>query len=136
MTPLHLTVRIPTKNSAAYKAGEFLYQNGPKPEADVFQAVDFGTRARARLNRLQAAIIDGWLAITPNGLIVCSKAALDHFDDQPEPSSKYVGKVAAPRIIDVMNRPAWRSNLNPRGNRSDIPDWSHRTPGFKSFTQA
>jgi hypothetical protein len=112
---------IPQRASAAYKAGEYLHKNGPQTEEELFAAVKFGTRPGDRARRLQDAIIDGWLTTTPNGLVALTDAARDHF---AKPKSRYVGKVALPRQIDVMNRPPYVPPK--RVIRDDVPAWSVR----------
>jgi hypothetical protein len=117
---------IPNRRSAPYKAAEYLYHAGPKTEPELFTAVSFGSKPSGRPKILQGAITDGWLNRLPSGLIVCSEVARGHFAGEPESASKYVGQVAEPRSINIMHRKPWKSNLNPRGNRADTPDWSHR----------
>jgi hypothetical protein len=121
MTPAHNTTGILQRASAAYKVGEYLHKNGPQTEEQLFAAVRFGTRQGDRARRLQDAIIDGWLTTTPSGLINLTDAARKHFEQAKPP---YVGKVAEPRSINMMERPAWVPPK--RIVRDDVPAWSVR----------
>lgn len=120
MTDRNLT-GIPQRASAAYKAGEYLHKNGAQTEEELFAAVKFGTRPCDRARRLQDAIIDGWLTTTPSGLINLSDAARKYFE-QAKP--RYVGKVAGPRQINLMDRPPYVPPK--RMVRDDVPAWSIR----------
>jgi hypothetical protein len=121
------TPRIPGRDTAPYKAAQYLYEEGPKSERDLLQAVDFGVSYKERDN-LQRAIRSGWLVTTPDGRIVCSDVALDHFDTRPT-VEKYIGTPAGPRIIDVMNRPPYKPAKPLR--RADALDCSVRAiPSF------
>lgn len=113
---------IPASHSAHYKAAQHLFQHGPMSERDLRTAISFGHRSSAAADNLQRAITKGWLVTTGDGLIKCSDLALDHFESKPQ--QKYVGKVAAPRQIDVMSRPTYQPPK--RVIRADVPAWSVR----------
>jgi hypothetical protein len=112
----------PHRNSAAYKASEYLFREGPKTERELLAAVDFGMAYEAP-NRLQASITSGWLTTTSTGTIACGARAVEHFAERPK---KYVGQKAEPRQVDVMHRKPYRTPA--RFVRGDA-EWSIR-PGM------
>lgn len=118
---------IPARNSTAYQASVYLHREGPQSELDLFAAVHFGKHPDVRRERLALAIEDGWL-VRDGGLIDLSDVAREHFDGEPE-AKKYVGKVAGPRQVDVLNCKAYVPPK--RFIRADAPDISVRAiPSF------
>ncbi len=130
------THTLPQRNTAAFRAALHLHKSGPLSRADLLVAVHFGDKQSQRIPRLNAAIERNWLIETHKG-IACGPALARHFHDNPPeeaPTPKFVGQVAGPRDIgNVYTRPAWRSNLNSKGTRADVPAFSVRaTPSFHS----
>jgi hypothetical protein len=128
-TPTSGIPRIPRQSQASYKAAQLLL-SGPMTERDLFAAVDFGQKPSLRNEALTRAIDTGWL-VHNGDLIDLTDFAREHFADAPK--AKYVGKVAEPRSVNVMHRPAYVPKK--RLPRDDEPDWSLRS-GTTFFTVA
>jgi hypothetical protein len=126
--------RVPRHTEAVYKAAELIYNDGPKTRAELFRAVDFADRKR-RFEKLARAIHSDWLVELPGALIGITDFAREHFDDDEQSTPAYVGQVAGPRDMNLMQRPAYKSQLNPRGFRDDVPPSSVRS-GQSFFTKA
>jgi hypothetical protein len=119
---------VPSPRGALYRASELIYQEGSKTESQLFSAIDFGHKPSVRAKALAEAIGDGWLIRLGDGRIALSTFAVDHFDEIPrEPPPKFVGQVAAPRHVDLMNRKPYSPPK--RMVRGDVPAWSLRTQG-------
>lgn len=120
--------RVPNKAQASYVAAKAMYEDGePKTEAAFYALADFDPRASNRTEALNRAISTGWLRKLEDGRIALTEFAIEFFDTADEaPKEKYTGQEAGPRQIDLLNRDPWKSNLNPRGLRQDVPDWSVR----------
>jgi hypothetical protein len=119
--------RVPSPDSASGKAGELIYRSGPISEAALFKAVDFGRKPSVRTDRLERAIFGGWL-VREGDLISISEFAREHFDGEAQ-AKKYVGEVAGPRHVDLMNSKAYVPER--RRVLRDVPDWSKReVPNF------
>lgn len=121
-----ITIRLPARNSSAYRAAEHIYKHGAIAPHDLFSVVQFTERLSNRMASLERALGSGFLCEV-NGLVGITEFARDHFrmhsSDQP---AKYVGEVVQPRSVDVMNRPALSKKNIPqwRDSRADIPAWS------------
>jgi hypothetical protein len=128
MTPL----TIPLKSGPLHKAAELIYMTGSKTDDELLVAVDFGRRTKADgpRQRLDKAISNGWFIRLLDGRIALSRFALDYLDEHPpsEAPVRYLGIAAAPRQIDVLNRPSLSRKylLKPQGSRADVPAWSVR----------
>jgi hypothetical protein len=92
--------------------------------------VHYGPKPGIREANLERDIQSGWLRRLPCGRIALTDAALAHYenDGPAEPETECPGQIAAPRQIDVMNRPPLSKRHIPstRGIRPDIPAWSLR----------
>jgi hypothetical protein len=109
----------PPKSSAAYQAAEYLHREGPKTEAELLATGIFGAKSDSA-DRLQCAIRSGWLRFTSIGTVARGVPAIEHFASK----AKFVGKVAAPRQVDLMSRKAYVPPK--RLIRADAPDCSVR----------
>lgn len=103
-TPITGQARIPRKYDVIYKAAQYIFEYGPQADVDLFLAIDFGPRAFYR-EKLQRAFACQWLVQTPEGVDI-TELAREHFAG-PMPKTEYVGQMAGPRFVDVMNRPAY-----------------------------
>lgn len=117
--------QAPSPRSALYRASQLIYQEGSKTELELFSAVDFGSKPSVRANAIAAAVSNGWLQRLADGRIALSSFAVDHFDEHPPATPKYLGIAAAPRHVDVMNRKPYMPPK--RMVRADVPAWSVRT---------
>ena len=117
----------PPSSSAAYRAGSIIHHNGPQTRAALFAEVDFGRFASQQNTRLDNSIDSGWLKELPDGRIDLSANTRDHYEGKiPSPKKPaYVGQVAAPRSMDLMSRPDYKSPPK-RVPRADEPVWSRR----------
>ena len=126
-------IRTPRDGEIPHAAGAYLYTYGPCIEAELFLAVNFGRNQTDRAIALQSAIRGGWLIETERGKIACSRAALDYYDAQEgKTEEKYVGQIApAPtRNVFAGSGLSKKYQINSRGTRLDIPQWSQRPEGF------
>jgi hypothetical protein len=124
-----MTRHIPNRHSAAYAAGALIYQEGSKPEADLFARVDYGHAPNRRKINLERDIESGWLRRVAGNRIALTDWALTYYENEPAAEEpKFVGRPAAPRQVDVMQRPPISKRFipNPRGQRDDVPAWSVR----------
>jgi hypothetical protein len=123
------TRSIPPPNAAYYKAGEYIYREGPKTENELIDAGVFGVPLKAREN-LRRSLEVGWLVST-GGVVTCCKSAQEHYasrfgtgprslPDQPK------GQVVPPRFVDLLYGPPLSRKYIPnrRGPRIDAPDYS------------
>jgi hypothetical protein len=127
---ISMTQPLPKRSSAAYLAGALIYEEGSKIDADLFGRVHFGTKPSVRVANLERDIQSGWLRRLSCGRIALTDRSLQHYEGaQTPPEPKFVGQVAAPRQIDLMNRPPISKRFIPsvRGIRTDIPAWSIKT---------
>jgi hypothetical protein len=127
-------VRIARAGTFQDTAGVYLYRNGPTPEKDLFAALAVTLAPHLQAEVLARAIRAGWLAITADGNLDCSKAARAHYQEVfGEKVIEPVGQIAAPRRAPtVYERPPLSKKYipNSRGSRQDVPDWSVRPTGF------
>lgn len=127
-------VRIARAGTFQDTAGVYLYRSGPTPEKDLFAALGITLAAHLQDEVLQRAICAGWLAVTKEGNLDCSKGARAHYEEVfGEKVIEPVGQIAAPRRVPtVYERPALSKKYMPnsRGTRQDVPDWSVRPAGF------
>lgn len=121
--------RIATRGSAAYAAGEYLYEHGPMLAAQLFSIVKFGGQSLPEEEGLQRALSYGWLVQRGDKIDVSSHGRA-HFDAlSGRAPVQPVGQIAAPRTANVFASPGLSKCFipNPRGTRQDIPAWSVRT---------
>ena len=130
--------RTASRGTAAYAAGEHLYEHGAMTTRQLFAAVDFSGKSTPPEEALQRAMTYGWL-LEHNGKIDISPTAQAHFDALAGVEVvKPVGQIAAVRTpADVFTRPPLSKKYipNSRGTRQDIPAWSVRT-GQSFYTKA
>lgn len=123
-------VRIPSRDTFAFVAGEQLYKTGPSTEGDLFRLLNM-VRMRAKNEAVQRAVHSGWLTVARGGLVECSAVARVHYDELAgKVTIKPVGKIAAPRqATSIYERPPLSKKYipNSRGTRADVPEWSVRT---------
>lgn len=103
-TPITGHARIPRKYDVIYKAAQYIFEYGPQADVALFQAIDFGPREYYR-EKLRRAFSCQWLVQTPEGVDI-TELAREHFAG-PMPKIEYVGQMAGPRFVDLMNRPAY-----------------------------
>jgi hypothetical protein len=127
-------IRRPAPTEVPYRAGEYLFKNGPVSKEGLFLAVPFPHAPLRREDALQRAIRAGWLIETLDGKIACSSTAIEFYEDKAyEAATKPMGQVAGPRNqVNLLDRPSLsKKNMpNSRGIRQDIPKWSERPVGF------
>jgi hypothetical protein len=124
-----IPTNIPKKSSGSYKAARLIYDTGSKTDAELAGAIHFGSPTNFKLS-LDRAIKTGWLQRLLDGRIALTDFSIDFFDTEPV---KRKGQIAAPRIIDVMNRKPYSTPK--RMVRDDVPKWSVRS-GVTLFTKA
>ena len=126
-------IRTPRPGEIPHSAGAYLYTYGACIESELFLAVDFGRNQTDRAIALQSAIRGGWLIETERGKIACSPTAVDYYDAQEGKTEEaYVGQIAPAPVRNVFASPGLskRYQINSRGSRLDIPQWSQRPEGF------
>lgn len=126
----HTAPRIPQPHTASYRASAHLSVSGPLTTAQLFAAVDFGSK---RVSTLDSALRTGWL-IEVRGKIDISDDARAHFiDSEIHESVKAVGQVAAMRHTQsVYERPNLKYKTNSRGDHARvIDDRFQRTEGTR-----
>jgi hypothetical protein len=130
----HHTIRIARAGTFQDTAGVYLYRNGPTPEKDLFAALSITLATHLKAEVLERAIRAGWLAVTKDGSLDCSKGARAHYEEIfGEKVIEPVGQIVAPRQVPtVYERPSLRKKYMPnsRGTREDVPEWSVRPAGF------
>lgn len=125
----------PLKPTAAYKAAQLIYEEGPMPKAALFAKVDFGVAADIRNGTLRRAIDAGWLDVNEAGYVDVTFEALALLEQEarrqkPEPT----GSVATPRECNVYKRKPYSPPK--RFVRDDVPAWSRYPDGFRLYTIA
>jgi hypothetical protein len=99
---------IPSKDHPTYHAARLIYAEGSKTEQQLWSGeCGFHERADCRAKQLERAIALNWLQRLPDGRIALADSTVEFFDTEP-PKPKPKGQVAGPRIIDVMNRAAYK----------------------------
>lgn len=111
------------KATSAYKAAMLIMDEGPMMPTDLFARVDFGLTNTSRRQAISRAIASGLLVYANSGAIDITPEARDYFDslddDQEQSAKRYVGTPAAPRSMNVYERPPYRAPQ--RVIRADAP---------------
>jgi hypothetical protein len=114
----------PQRDDSAYKAAVLIYSSGTSQMAGSLVArIECDGNQEQRAAALEQAIRTGWLRRLDDGRIALTDFALEHFETAP--TRKFVGQVAAPRVVDIMNRKPYKTPA--RLGRTDAPDCSVRT---------
>lgn len=112
--------------SAARSAALLIYAEGPKTREELYAAVDFGNQPSKRGGVLRDAVNGGWLEVREDGKYDVTFQALAMLEQEnTEKPVKFVGEKAAPRSINLMNRPAYVPPPK-RIPRDDEPAWAKR----------
>lgn len=131
--------RMVKRDSAAYLAAEFIFKHGPQLPEELVPVADFGHKMSHKQDKLDRAILSGWLAQDADGKVDCGAKARAHFQAAAglEADVKPLGQIAAARQQpSVFARPPLSKKYIPnrRGLRHDVPEWSVRTSAsFKSL---
>ena len=126
-------LRVATKDTFPYTAGQYIYRNGPQLEDDLFKAMGDSVRANGRDELIQRCLRTGWLALAQGGKVDVSEFARAHYDQVAGVVKvEYVGQVAATRVATAYVQPPLSKKylINSRGLRQDVPAWSVRPAGF------
>lgn len=134
-----LTMRVPSPNTTAYKAGQYIYDRNllSITEQDLFTAIYFGRYANTKQITLEAMIDNGWLERVKGG-VALSVFARKFFDGLGKIEEPKLGSIATPRMQNVFERPPISRRYIPssKGIRQDIPKFSERPEGFRFYTVA
>lgn len=126
-----MTARALRAGSAARVAAELICRVGPMHRAALFSQIDFGATSTNRNVALDAAIENGLLHETLDGIVVTAAARAIIEREHPELApAKYIGQVAAPRTPrDASSIPPLSRRFipNSKGLRADVPQFSVRS---------
>ena len=129
-----MTLTATHARGAGFLAAQMIHQNRITiiHAANLFGKIHFGKNPRHRSDALARAIDAGWLAKDKNGGITLGAPAVEFFAEKPGEAPKYVGKVAAPRLIaGAYDRPALKYKTNSRGDHARVIDDRFQRPaGF------
>lgn len=125
----------PLKPTAAYKAAQLIYEEGPMLKAALFAKVDFGIAADIRNGTLRRAVEAGWLDVNDAGYVDVTFEALALLEQEAR-SQKHepTGTIATPRTANVYARKPYSPPK--RVIREDVPQWSKYPDGFRLYTIA
>ena len=126
-------IRLASRGTFPYAAGQYLYKNGPQSQDALFKAMGNSVRANGRDEVIQNCLRSGWFSLAGEDTYDISDFARAHYDQVAGVvKTVYVGQVAAPREATAYVQPplSKRHMINSRGLRQDIPTWSVRPAGF------
>ena len=120
--------KLPNRNTRAWKIINSLYEFGGTMTLDMLAEIN-PTISRRTITGI--ASIHG-LQTERTGCYELPKILQKLMDYCVPGEDSEKAPIVPHRVIDVINRPAWKCNLNPRGNRDDAGpahDISHYTGG-------
>lgn len=118
-------MKLPQPQTSAYRACVALHKHGPMTREQLLATVDMGDSGSSRNAAMARAVTGGWIVRSGTKFDV-SGAVRKLLDEQGDVVEIKQPQVAPSRSFDFM-RPAYKSPINSRGSRADIPDWSQRT---------